>query len=606
MQQSKPWLAGLISLTIAVVLIFPLLSFTPASEISESREGTVVLEILRSGNYILPLRQGQVVPSKPILFHWIGTLLANLAGHFDEQILRMPSALAAVGILMVTAMLASFCGTTGSGLFAAAILLTSSGFVHLAINGRVDMLFSCWVSLSILLWIWAAARIYERQASPSEMPKWTWHGIGVLTGLAVLTKGPLGFVLPPMVIGMISLSFWKLPGIKSMFRIGWIWAFLIGVPWYLLAILYGKEAFILRQIVFENFQRLVGGEGITPKPWHFYLKHFILEAPPWSILLVIYLFVLGRSLLTHVKMPHEGGCRLNKRFLREFFSIDARLEKLLPPDRKSSFAIIAGLIWILVTVFFFSLSSGKRSGYLLPTASAQALVLSLVLPYYFAGQQEDRWGYWIFKRRIKQLGLFLWGAVLLGLSLFFLLGYFQPDFHYIKGLNPVIASIPNICQRFPLMLVVSTVTFLTLWLFFWQRAFEEHDLKKFGFSIFSLLFLVNTGICPIILALRTFPRTYQAFALQADLAVPEGAVLQVLKDSSDESFESFFYYYKGRIVLREPEEGLREPGYYLARRYWLESKPEIPNLNQVEIIMHGGRPADQESDYLTVFRWPRE
>src|SRR5437762_11624634 len=37
----------------------------------EAREGLVVREMLRTGDWILPLWNGSVVPSKPPLFHWL-------------------------------------------------------------------------------------------------------------------------------------------------------------------------------------------------------------------------------------------------------------------------------------------------------------------------------------------------------------------------------------------------------------------------------------------------------------------------------------------------------------------------------------------------------
>src|SRR5256885_11671001 len=37
----------------------------------EAREGLVAREMLRTGDWILPLWNGSVVPSKPPLFHWL-------------------------------------------------------------------------------------------------------------------------------------------------------------------------------------------------------------------------------------------------------------------------------------------------------------------------------------------------------------------------------------------------------------------------------------------------------------------------------------------------------------------------------------------------------
>src|SRR5438067_10861522 len=46
----------------------------------EAREGLVVREMLRTGDWILPLWNGSVVPSKPPLFHWLAAGAAALGG----------------------------------------------------------------------------------------------------------------------------------------------------------------------------------------------------------------------------------------------------------------------------------------------------------------------------------------------------------------------------------------------------------------------------------------------------------------------------------------------------------------------------------------------
>src|SRR2546427_10086500 len=46
----------------------------------EAREGLVVREMLRTGDWILPLWNGSVMPSKPPLFHWLAAAPAALPG----------------------------------------------------------------------------------------------------------------------------------------------------------------------------------------------------------------------------------------------------------------------------------------------------------------------------------------------------------------------------------------------------------------------------------------------------------------------------------------------------------------------------------------------
>src|SRR2546422_3896770 len=69
----------------------------------EAREGLVVREMLRTGDWILPLWNGSVMPSKPPLFHWLAAAAASLTGAgVTEHTLRAPSiALAGAGRLLL-------------------------------------------------------------------------------------------------------------------------------------------------------------------------------------------------------------------------------------------------------------------------------------------------------------------------------------------------------------------------------------------------------------------------------------------------------------------------------------------------------------------------
>src|SRR3954447_9026101 len=61
----------------------------------ESREGLVVWEMFTTGNWILPRINGDYIPFKPPLFHWIGASVSILAGDVSELSIRFPSALLA-------------------------------------------------------------------------------------------------------------------------------------------------------------------------------------------------------------------------------------------------------------------------------------------------------------------------------------------------------------------------------------------------------------------------------------------------------------------------------------------------------------------------------
>src|SRR5205823_15077767 len=79
---------------------------TDVYEGGEAREGLVVREMLRTGDWILPLWNGSVVPSKPPLFHWLaaGPAALTRAG-VTERTPRAPSIVLA-GLVVLPVFLA--------------------------------------------------------------------------------------------------------------------------------------------------------------------------------------------------------------------------------------------------------------------------------------------------------------------------------------------------------------------------------------------------------------------------------------------------------------------------------------------------------------------
>ena len=70
----------------------------------EAREALVARAMLDTGDWVLPLWNGTVVPSKPPLFHWLVALDARLTGgDVTPRALRGPSALAARSVTRLNA-----------------------------------------------------------------------------------------------------------------------------------------------------------------------------------------------------------------------------------------------------------------------------------------------------------------------------------------------------------------------------------------------------------------------------------------------------------------------------------------------------------------------
>jgi 4-amino-4-deoxy-L-arabinose transferase-like glycosyltransferase len=121
------------------VLYFLDLRRAPLFDKQEAREALVVWEINHSGNWILPLRNGSEIPSKPPLYHWLAALVSQSTNKTDEFTIRFPSAfLGTAGVLLTYFAGVCIWGRT-AGLMSAMVLATSVEWRQAAEVGRVDM-----------------------------------------------------------------------------------------------------------------------------------------------------------------------------------------------------------------------------------------------------------------------------------------------------------------------------------------------------------------------------------------------------------------------------------------------------------------------------------
>ena len=102
MKRLSPAGAAALLLGLCAFLYFWGLGDLPFYTKGEPREGLQVWEEVHHGKWILPLRNGTEVPSKPPLFHWVGGLASIALGRVDELTIRLPSAIfATIGVLLV-------------------------------------------------------------------------------------------------------------------------------------------------------------------------------------------------------------------------------------------------------------------------------------------------------------------------------------------------------------------------------------------------------------------------------------------------------------------------------------------------------------------------
>ncbi len=331
--QGNRWLHMVLLVALCGVLYFPYLGSTPVFDKGEPREGLAVQDIVQRGEWLFPLKRAAAIPSKPPMFHWTAALTYQFTGVLDEATLRFPSALyATLGVIFLYLLGARLFGAQ-VGLLGGAILATTMIYQTQAVNARVDMTLCFFVTLSLILF-------YSIYRGFLNHPLWP-YAMYLLVGLATLSKGPLGIVLPGLVIAVfLALKRNWQQFFKFALHPGVLIALVLVVGWYGLAISRGGEGFVNRQLLSENLGRFFGGSGHS-HPIYYYLGYLFSLAIPWCLFYPFMFWDWAKE---------RGSADDDLRFLQTWFG---------------------------VMLIFFSLSSGKRAVYLLPMYPALALLLAV-------------------------------------------------------------------------------------------------------------------------------------------------------------------------------------------------------------------------------------
>ncbi len=568
------------------------MGFPQVFQVSEGREGVVVNAILETGNYILPLRHAEVIPSKPPLFHWATSFIVELTSKFDEFELRLTSALSALALVIYYYFFCLKYFEKSFALFSCLILLTTYGFVRMAADGRVDMLFYLLSTVAILVWVKAYYQNVFEKKDLSLFPKKTYSIIAIFIGFSILTKGPLGAVLPLVVIAANLLYFQGLKGLKTLINYRWIYILIIALPWYLLATFSGRGggAFIQRQLIFENILRFVGAEGITIKPWWFYLQQYWIQAAPWSFVLLL---LISKKAWRLFKLKI-----LQKENIMQFPST----------NKFADFIITVSTIWALTVFVFLSIAAGKRSAYLLLISVPVNIIISiylyrlrLVLNIFAEGKEA-------LVRKIYRCLLLVWGFVLIlpgALIIISLSGIYS----ILPGekLTSVLKALTIAIQGWDKILLLYYLSFFILGPVSLIIGYKRKNLSVFQSSGFILLIYIFSFLLNVGMAVKGVTHGYKSFAQDIAAIVPANEKLTFIKRKRDESFDGFFFYCKRNVFLFEPngkEDADSLPqneGWYLARKLWLDEQPE-DFYKRVEVVKVGGRMVDNEEKKVVLFK----
>ena len=345
---------------ICCIAVLPWIAMGDFSTKGEPREAAVAVSMLESGDWVLPKVYANEFAYKPPMMHWMIAVFSLPEGNVSEFTSRLPSAIAYT-LMLVFVLILFGRKTRFQEAFIATLLLLTCFEIHRAgLTSRVDMLLTAFVVIGLIqLFRWEDN--LELKGLPVIIPL-------ILSG-AMLTKGPVGVVLPLFVFGVYLLALRKyslLKITKSVLYIGIASCFIPSL-WYIEAWRQGGNEF-LNVMLAENFGRFfhLGDTNIPYDLGHeagawYNMVTLIAGFIPWTVLLFFSLFGLKIK-------------KLNTPLKQWFKKV---WNGILSMDKIKLFSLVASVC----ILFFYAIPSSKRSVYLMPAYPFLALFIAQYFIY---------------------------------------------------------------------------------------------------------------------------------------------------------------------------------------------------------------------------------
>jgi len=352
-RQPNQFATMLVLLALSGLLFFFGLGDIGLTDRDEGRNAEAGREMFASGDLITPTFNGELRVAKPVFVYWLMTVSYHVFG-VNEFAARTPSALFGMALILMHYLFLTRLRGSTVGLFGALMLLLNIEMLALGRMAITDSALIFFTTLS-LYGFWLG--LHE----PGAGRHWMW-GFYVGMALATLTKGPIGFLIPPLAAGLYLTAtrrwtiFWK-----QGFPIAGILVFLmLAGPWYTAMFLIHGDAYGSQAKVHTIGRFLAPMEGHGIGAW-FYIPVLLLGFFPWSLLLPAGIYQAYQSW----KNWQRGG------------QADSRSAMSHEPDQSGNELEWFAAFWLVGTFIFFTLSSTRLPHYIGPLFPAASLLAAL-------------------------------------------------------------------------------------------------------------------------------------------------------------------------------------------------------------------------------------
>ena len=331
--KSKRWIL-VFSFIFCAYMLFARLGGLPLISPDEGRNAEVAREMSQSHSWLVPTYDGLAYLDKPAFYFKTIALSFSLFGE-SEGVARLSSACFGFLLLVVMFLFCQKVYDQRTAILAMLIVTTTPLYIAFSRFVIFDMTLAFFVCSTIFA-CYLAEECEEKQRN-------RWYLIGALSaGIATLIKGPVGFIVPTLVIAVFNGVEGRLGAMKRVFALrNWAVFLAIVLPWFVgLSLL--RPDFPYYGIMRESLARFTTSEFRRTAPFYFYAPIIAGTFFAWS-------FLLPESIV--------AAWQERKRW--------TRADRLF-------------VVWAIVVVLFFSVSQSKLPGYILTAVLALGVLTARV------------------------------------------------------------------------------------------------------------------------------------------------------------------------------------------------------------------------------------
>lgn len=315
----------------------------------EPRYASSAIDMVKSGNWIVPYFNGYPRLNKPPFFYWV-TGLSFKVFNISEFSARLPSLIFSIGGIVIAFLWARLMWNRWKAFCVGFFLAVCPLYFCISRLCITDMTMSFFLYLSLYYFYIG----YEKRVYTNRNKILTY----ICLAMMFLTKGHIGIILFLLIVFVFLVTMHDLKYLSKMWYLQGFFVFAsIVLPWSIMFIFDVGMNNAINLVSNETYGRFVGGYQ-HPEPFYFYIPVFLFGFFPWSFFIpLVFWFSL--------KMKKWKSCGI--------WNPEFGIKRRVTTTRLKFFTV-----WFFVVLIFFSMSRSKLFTYILPMAPTVPILFVLM------------------------------------------------------------------------------------------------------------------------------------------------------------------------------------------------------------------------------------